>query len=574
MVLVAAAGCARLAPVSAPVVATPNKRVEVRNGVVAASSADAAAAGLSMLQRGGNAVDAAVATAFALGVVDHSQTGIGGYGVATIWLAKERRVEVIEFMGRTGGDAAWGAPDPERIGPVNARLALVPGFVAGLLEMHARHGALPRATVLEPAIRLARDGFVVGPLMHRVIGSQKEKLSAVPSASAIFLPGGVVPPLGSTLVQSELAEILEAIALNGAPAFYTGEYARRTTERIRAAGGLLTEADFATYEPVTRRPACSPFRGFTVLGAGGSAAGPYVIEMLNVAEAAGVPRLGDPTTTPEAATRLADALSVGVQDLRRYGGGPEWAPSPVRGVTATTYATSRAEWRPPSGPSPEPAPNAWAHESAPVPTACAVFDPYPAGTPPAAAPPVSGAADEPDAGFTSHLAVVDASRNAVSLTTSIGILFGSGVHAGGMFLNSSGNLFRPGTRAPNRSPSSSVAPMIVMERSEPRLVVGAAGAAYIPAAVAQVILRVVGLGQDLYTALAAPRMNASVTSGALEAEAGFTLPVYTALGTHGYSPSTRIADLAFAAAHAIHVRSDGTLVGAADPRRDGAALGY
>ena len=166
-----------------------------------------------------------------------------------------------------------------------------------------------------------------------------------------------------------------------------GEYARKTAEEIRAAGGLLTEADFAAYVPVERRPACSEFNGHRVLGAAGASAGPYVIEMLNVAEAAG------------------------------------------------------------------------------------------------------------------------------------------------------------------------------------------AGAAYIPGAIAQVILRVAGLQQDLYAALAAPRMNPTATGG-LEIEAGFTLPVYQQLRAHGYAPSTRIADLMFAAVHAIAQREDGTLIGAADPRRDGAAAGY
>lgn len=567
-----ALSCARPAPTIAPSVPTPAKRVEARRGMVAASSADAAAAGLAMLQRGGNAIDAAVATAFALGVVDHSQTGIGGYGIATMWLAEGRRSEVLEFMGRTGADPAWGAADPPSAGPVNPRQAIVPGFVSGLLTMHARHGALPRADVLAPAIRLAREGFLVGPLMHRVLNAQRDRVAASPEAAAVFLRDGQAPALGDRIVQVELATVLEAIARDGASAFYEGQYARRTTERIRAAGGLLTEADFSAYEPVDRRPACSPFLGYRVLGAAGAAAGPYVIEMLNVAEAGGIHQLGDPTMTPSSAARLADALSVGVQDLRRYGGGPEWRPAPVRGITSPSYARSRAAWSPNSGPAAGPAPDAWTHEDGAVPPACEGLQPYPASVRPTTELTEMPAQDLA-ASNTSHLSVVDEHRNVVSLTTSVGVLFGSGVYAGGMFLNSSGNLFRAGTRAPNRSPSSAVAPMIVMQGDQPRLAVGAAGAAYIPSAIAQVILRVAAFRQDLYTALAAPRMNPSAT-GALEIEAGFTLPVYQELRAHGYAPSTRIADLAFAAVHAIVIRADGTLIGAADPRRDGAAMGY
>ena len=572
-VLVLLSSCAKSGPATSPRISTPpGKRVEARRGMVAASSADAAAAGLTTLQRGGNAIDAAVASAFALGVVDHSQTGIGGYGIATIWLAKERRAVVFEFMGRTGADPAWGMADPAATGPVNPRQAIVPGFVAGLLAMHGRHGALPRADVMAPAIRLAREGFVVGPLMHRVLAAQREKVAAT-RAAAVFLPNGQVPALGDRVVQTELAAVLEAIARDGPDAFYKGEYARKTAEEIRAAGGLLTEADFAAYVPVERRPACSEFNGHRVLGAAGASAGPYVIEMLNVAEAAGVHRLGDPTATPQAASLLADALSVGVQDLRRYGGGPEWRPSPVRGVTSDEFAAARASWNPKVPEGGNNPLDAWTHETVAPVAACSTVDPYPVSTRPATEPPPDQSWESLSATNTSHLSVIDANRNVVSLTSSIGVLFGSGVYAGGMFLNSSGNLFRAGTRAPNRSPSSAVAPMIVMQGDQPRLAVGAAGAAYIPGAVAQVILRATGLKQDLYAALAAPRMNPTATGG-LEIEAGFAFPVYQELRAHGYAPSTRIADLMFAAVHAIAQREDGTLIGAADPRRDGAAAGY
>lgn len=552
---------------------TPGKRVEAERGMVAASSADASAAGRAMLQRGGNAIDAAVATAFTLAVVDHSQTGLGGYGVATIWLAREKRAEVLEFMGRAGADPAWGEADPEPKGPVNPRLALVPGFVSGLLTLHEKYGKLPRADVLAPAVRLARDGFVVGPLMHRVLTAQREKVAATPAAAAVFLPNGEPPAVGDRIVQAELAAILEAIGRDGAQAFYGGEYARRTTEQIRAAGGLLTEADFAAYKSVARRPACSPFLEFTVIGAAGSVASPYVAEMLNVAEVAGLPKMGDPSNKPNAAAGLADALSIGLQDLRRYGGGPEWRPSPVRGVTNQAFAAARAGWRPGAPVPTDPQADAWTHDAAPVSVRCAAIDPYPPSTKPtdgslAAESFVEAATN------TSHLSVVDADRNVVSLTSSVGILFGSGVYAGGMFMNSSGNLFRAGTRAPNRYPSSSVAPMIVLEGDAPRLAVGAAGAAYIPGAVAQVIFRFAGLRQDIYAAVAAPRMNPQAGNVRLEVEAGYTLPVYQELRAHGYITATRIADLMFAAVHAVAILPNGTLVGAADPRRDGTAAGY
>ena len=189
--LLATAACARTAPPStAPEVPLAGKRVEARRGVVVTSASDASAAGLAMLERGGNAVDAAVAASFALGVVDPSQTGLGGYAVGVAWLARERRAEVLEAMGQAGADPAWGRPDSARAAAVfdggdarEPRTALVPGFVAGLLAWHERHGTLPRATVVEPALRLARDGFVIGPLNHRLIAASQAKLAVDPEAA-------------------------------------------------------------------------------------------------------------------------------------------------------------------------------------------------------------------------------------------------------------------------------------------------------------------------------------------------------------------------------------------------------
>jgi hypothetical protein len=342
--------------------ALAGKRVEARGGVVVTSAADASNAGLAMLRQGGNAIDAAVAASFALGVVDPSQTGLGGYGVGVAWFAKERRAEVMEAMGQAGADSAWGLPDPARPGAAPAaaagttpaaaprpisfdggdarepRTALVPGFVAGLLEWQAARGKLPRAAVLAPAIALARDGFVVGPLNHRLFAASADKLKADPEAAALFMPGGEVLRVGDRLVQPRLATLLEAIAQGGARAFYEGDFPRRVAEKTRRVGGLLDAADFAAYRPSMRRPVCSAFGPYTVLGAPSPVAGASLAELLNLAERTGLTRGGDPTRDPQSAVRMADALRVSVADRRLAGGHPEWAPGPVRGLASPEFA--------------------------------------------------------------------------------------------------------------------------------------------------------------------------------------------------------------------------------------------
>jgi gamma-glutamyltranspeptidase/glutathione hydrolase len=306
--------------------------------------------------------------------------------------------------------------------------------------------------------------------------------------------------------------------------------------------------------------------------------------VLHLVEGTGTLALGDPTTSGEAAVRWADALRVGVADRRLYAGHPEWAPTAVRAVASAGWAAERAALvgavAADSVPRGDGA-RLWAHEAEPLPRACAVLDPYPVTaaptTSPAATPPAPGPGDG-DAmarSETSHLVVVDAERNVVSLTSSVGVLFGSGVYAEGMFLNSSGNLFTRGQRGPGRRPGSGLTPTILLDAAgRPRLAVGAGGAAYIPTAVAQTILRIVGLGQDPWAALAAPRLHPTSAGRALEVEQGFALPVYAALRAHGYAPVNRVGTLQFAGVHAAWVRADGTIVGAADPRRDGVALGY
>lgn len=572
-----AAGCASSGPREIIAVPQAAKRAESRSGVVSASHPDAAAAGLLMLQRGGTAVDAAVAAAFALAVVDPSQTGLGGYGVGAVWLARTRRADVFEGMSQTGVDPRWAEPDtaagPDARRP---RAALVPGFVAVLLQMHERHGRLPRAEVLAPAVRLARAGFTVGALNHRLIARERAKLAADPAAAALFLPGGEAPRPGDRLVQPALAALLDRIARDGAAAFYEGETPRRIAAKARALGGLLHAADFAAYRAVEQRPVCSRYGDYTVLSAPAPTAGPALAEMLNLAHLAGLHRFGDPTASPEAATRLADLIRVGLADRRRHRGHPDWASIPVRGVASADFAASRAALvgsraaDDTLGPA-----DAWRHEGAPLPPGCAAAEPYATTVPrpgTAAASFHGGSADT--ASHTSHLAVIDAERNAVSLTTSVGVLFGSGVYAEGIFLNSSGNLFEGAERAPRRKPASAIVPTLLVDRVGVRLAIGAAGAAYIPGAVAQVTVRVAGLGQDPSLAIAAPRLHVSATNRTLEAEAGFALPVYAAWRSHGYAPTSRVADLQFAGVHLVLQRRDGTLVGAADPRRDGAALGY
>lgn len=577
LALLLLAACGTATPPAAPAPAY-SKRVEGRNGMVSASHPDAAAAGLEILKAGGNAVDAAVAVAFALGVVDPSQTGLGGGGGLVYWNRAERRGEVIDFYARTGGDAAWSVVDTAAARqPINGRAAGIPGTVAGMLDAHARWGRLPRARVLAPAIRLARDGFIVSPLLARTTESSRAKLTADSAAARVFFPGGQPVRPGERLIQPELTATLEAIAENGTEAFYQGPRAERAVDRLRALGSPVTLADWQGYRAEAKRPLCSPWRGHTLLAAPAPLGGMMPLAALNLLAQVQADTLGSPTLSGEAAATMVAALRVAEADRRRWRGDPAIFAVPARGLASPGFAVTRAAAMA-TAPTDAVAPgDPWPADRQSPGGRCEIVGAWPASPRgPEAAPPPSPAdtaADDAAASFTSHFSVVDRDRNAVSVTFTVGALFGSGVYVNGYFLNSGANNFDRLTRGPNRFASSTIAPTIVLRGDDVRLVIGAAGSQYIPTAVTQVAFRTLALGEDPWLAIAAPRLQPS-RRHQVEVEAGFAPEVYATLRRRGYVPVSRVGDIMFGGVHAIMLSDRGTLVGVADPRRDGAAMGW
>ncbi|MDH5233495.1 MAG: gamma-glutamyltransferase family protein [Gemmatimonadota bacterium] len=543
------------------------KRVEGTQGMVVASQAQASEAGAAMLRAGGNAVDAAVAAAFALSVVDISQTGLGGGGALTWYDARTHHAEHLSFYSRTGADPLWGEQDSTRSA---GRAAAVPGMVAGLLEAHGRFGRLARAQVMAPAIRLAREGFVVSPLLSRTITSSREKLAADSSAFALFFPGGEALRPGDQLMQPELAGTLERIASEGASGFYRGPVAADLVRAVQARGGLITEGDLADYPVADMRPLCTMWRGYTVLSAPPPMGGAPVLAMLNLAQETGLADAGGFTDVPDAAVRFADIHRLVSIDASRWRGDPAILPVPARGFVSPAYAKARAAILGSSAADTVVRGDPWPYDTAAPQGACAV-DPFPAAAR-LADDTASASIEETGGSLTSHLSVVDADGNAVSATTTVGVLFGSGVYTDGFFLNSSAANLDARTRGPNRYSNSTIAPTLILDGDRVRLVVGAAGSQYIQSAIVEVTLRILAYGEDPGTAVAAPRLQTSVGRRDVEVEPGFTPEVYAALVRHGYRPLSRVADIAFGGVHAVYVRRDGKVIGAADPRRDGVAV--
>jgi gamma-glutamyltranspeptidase/glutathione hydrolase len=573
LLLAGVAACAAPGPSRADLSPADGKRVEGDRGMVAASHPDAAAAGVEVLRAGGNAADAAVATAFALSVTDISQTGLGGGGALTFYNAKTGKAEHLSFYARTGSDPAWsqadsGGPNPRRIG----RAAAVPGMVAGLLEAQERFGKLPRAAVLAPAIRLARDGFIVSPLLSRTITSSRARLQAHPTTRALFLPDSQPLRPGARLVQPALANTLQRIAEGGRDAFYRGTIAEQLARDVQSLGGLISADDVSRYPVATMVPLCTSWLGHTILSAPPPMGGAPLLEMFELTEASGLTNAGGFTDRPQAVATMAGILRLAQADGFFHRGDPASLAVPARGVTSAAYATERARLLEGAARDSVAPGDAWPHETAPAAATCSAY-PYPVATRPVAggsgAKPPS-ASDEGES-LTSHLSVVDADGNAVSATTTVGVLFGSGVYTSGFFLNSSAANLDARTRGPNRYSNSTIAPTILLDGRHVRLVIGAAGSQYIQPAITQVTLRILAFGEDPGRAIAAPRIWATPGRREVEVEPGFTTDVYAGLLGAGYQPTSRVADIQFGGVHGVFVRKNGRRVGIADPRRDGVA---
>lgn len=574
------AACA--APAGVPSTAPPDigRRVVAEHGAVSSASPFASEAGLAILQAGGNAVDAAVATAFAVGVAEPYMSGVGGSGAMTIWLQDEGRAEFIDFYAAQNADTwatafASGRLPEQRTGPADLRIVGIPGQVAGLLAAHERFGRLTRAQVMAPAIRLAEEGFPVNQVMAEFILSSEEKISRFEPSQRILMPGGKALAPGDRYRSPALAAVLRRVAEQGAAGFYQGETARQIVEALNAAGNPATLADMAGYQVQWERPVCAEYRGRVLLSAPPPQSGAHVIETLKLLEPFDMPALGLPTHSARALDVLASALRVGIAD-NRGNGDPNWAPMAAAGRVSAGYVAERSALvGKGSVTSPVPAGNALRHEVDTPPSACAALEPYgPTPSIPGVAP--SGDAEPASGGETTHLSVVDADGNAVALTQTNSSVWGSGASVLGFFLNDSGFQFSPETvKAPSlsrwRTRSTTIAPTLVLNDGQIEMVVGAPGGGLIQPTIIQNMIYVLDYGMDPLDAVRMPRLFSNPGSAEVQMETGFTASTLEEAKKMGWEPTA--LSPGYARIYMV-VRRGGKWIAVADPRHNGEARGY
>jgi gamma-glutamyltranspeptidase/glutathione hydrolase len=471
----------------------------------AVSSADerGTAAGIAMLKQGGNAIDAVGATMLALTVVEPASSGIGGGGLLVYQPAKAKAP--LTFDGREKAPLAAtqdlfmtadGKPQLRREAVPGGKSVGVPGNVAMLALAHGKLGKLPWAVIFQPAIDLARNGYIVSPRMARVIASSAKTLARTPEAAALFLnPDGTPKSAGTRIINEPLAQTLESIAKNGPEAFYKGDIAKAIVTRVTTAPtnpSSMTLADMAAYEAKARPPVCADYRRYKVCGMGPpSAGGIAVLAILKQLEGFDMAKLGP--DSPVSWHLIAESQRLAFADRAMYGGDSDFVSVPVEGLVATDYLKARG---------------ALIKADATMPTA-------PAGMPEGAKPRTMAPGSEVPS--TTHFAAVDAAGNVASLTSTVEGAFGSSLVAGGMILNNelTDFSFEPtekGALVANRvqggkRPRSSMSPSIVYDAGgKPILAVGAAGGMTIPAQVAKAIIGVLDWKLAVGDAIALPQI--------------------------------------------------------------------
>jgi gamma-glutamyltranspeptidase/glutathione hydrolase len=534
------------------------------HGMVVSMSRDASEAGVEILKQGGNAVDAAVATGFALAVTYPTAGNIGGGGFMTIRMA-DGRVMTLDYREVAPLAATHDMyvengklTDKSRIGYLASG---VPGSVAGMAEALRKYGTMPLAKVMAPAIRLAKEGFLTGrPETDSGSGGGRRGGTGERNCSAqiarfegkdLFCPGGHALPAGTRLVQPDLARTLELIAAQGPKAFYEGAIADSLVADEQRGGGIITKEDLARYTPVWRDAIRTNYRGYTLLTMPPASSGGITIsETLNILE--NFAPLPPPGST-QYSHLVAEALRRSFTDRNEKLGDPAFVKVPLDHLTDKAYAKSLASQ----------------------------IDPHHA----TATPAFNARGEEME---TTHYSVVDAAGNAVATTTTLNGGYGSGVwiRGAGFFMNNEMDDFaaQPGTPnmyglvqgevnavQPGKRMLSAMSPTIVLDpQGKLLLVTGAAGGPTIITTTMQVILDVIEFHMSLSDAMHAPRLHHQGLPDRLDYEPnGLTVAVQDSLKAMGHALGTR----QLATANSI-MRVGNGLEGVGEPRSGGVAVGY
>ncbi|MFK5970759.1 MAG: gamma-glutamyltransferase [Candidatus Marithrix sp.] len=534
--------------------------IQAKNGMVVTSEQIATEIGIQVLKNGGNAIDAAVTIGFVMSVTFPQAGNIGGGGFMLVYSAKNNKVIAIDYREKAPAQATkdmfldtTGEIDYQ-ISQFSYLSAGVPGTVAGMAMALEKYGTLSLAEALSPAIKLAKEGFIVNQsfsnsIKHRVQNFQKHSATL-----AIFLkPDGSFYEIGDIFIQQDLANTLKTIANQGVKGFYTGKIADLIANDMQQHGGLITTADLANYQPKLREPIFGSYRGHDIYSMSPpSSGGTHIIQILNILENY---KLTDHNTAANIHL-MVEAMKLAYADRAKYLGDTDFVTVPVKGLTSKLYAKNLSQ-------------------QINQLKATKSKDIYP------------GKPTGYESNETTHYSVVDREGNAVSNTYSLNFSYGAGIviKGTGMLINNTMDDFssKPGQPnaygliggtanaiEPNKRMLSSMSPTIVLKNGKPFLVTGSPGGSKIITTTLQVILNVIDYNMNIQEAVNAVRIHHQWLPEQIRVEKGLNLDTIRLLTNMGHKV---IVKHTMGAASSILVKN-GFYYGASDPRRLGMALGY
>lgn len=533
-----------------------------KNGMVASEQGLATQVGLDILKQGGNAIDAAVAVGFALAVVLPNAGNIGGGGFMVLHDDKTGKDVAIDFREIAPAKASRDMYLDNQGNVIDGKSLFthdasgVPGTVAGMEYALKKWGTMPLSKVLEPAIKLADKGFIVSDVLAQTLKEEKSTLGKWSSSKAIFFKNGEPLKSGDLLVQKDLAKSLRLIAKQGAKAFYQGEIATKIAKEMQSHGGTMTLEDLKAYKVVERQPIIGDYRGYKVVTMPPpSSGGIHLIEILNMLEH--YPIKEDGVNSAKNIHHMAESMKLAYADRSEYLGDPDFVKIPVTGLTSKAYANERVK----------------------------TIDDNKARLSSDIKP---GKPQPYESDQTTHFSVMDKAGNAVAVTYTLNLNFGSGivVEGTGILLNNEMDDFSVKPGVPNafglvggaanaieakKRPLSSMTPTIVMKYNKPWLVTGSPGGARIITTVLQSVVNTIDHEMNPAEAIITPRVHHQWLPDELRVEEGISPDTIKLLQDKGHkvvtkAPMGRIQ---------IIQADDSGFYGYSDPRNpDGKTLGF
>ncbi|UCE41755.1 MAG: gamma-glutamyltransferase [Candidatus Aminicenantes bacterium] len=530
-----------------------------KKGMVVAAHPEAVKAGLNTLKRGGNAVDAAIATAFALNAAEPFASGIGGGGFMIIFLAEEKKATVINFRERAPAKAFPSMYlDKDNVQDIwrksHGLAVAVPGALAGWVYALKKYGTMNLKNVLESGIQIAEQGIPVSPTFSQINKDEYEKILQNSGESSSYLHDGFPYEPDDIYRNPELAQTLKRLISHGWQDFYDGQIAQGIVQAVQRNGGIMSLEDLAQYSPIEQSPLRGTYKDYTIYTVRPpSSGGLHILQLLNIIAHWPVREWGFNSTLY--IHHLSEAFRFIFADKARFLGDPDFTVIPVKQLLSEDYASQITSRIHPG------------HLQASYPYGR--FD-----------------KNQIEKENTTHLGVIDSQGNIVSLTQSINDFFGSGIvpEGYGFLLNNEMADFSPypdsvNSPSPYKRPVSSMGPLILFKKDMPLLVLGSPGGTRIFTSLTQIIINVIEFGMSLDEAIEAPRFFTYSSEGVakrLFVESRIPQHILQSLEEIGHMIEVREAyDKYFGGAQGILIdRNKNVLYGGADSRRDGSGAGY